>query len=152
MRENFNETKDHPGNPYWYQGRVFNKFVQGLDGRQREMGLVSLEPRGEDPNVVVKIAAARRGLPCSELSADQKKLLVETMGDMMTMFRKDDIRATIETIRKKDLVNQLQVSWYGGQYDIGSDQVWDTWQIEGPEMVWYFRGEPHIHCYFHLKA
>ena len=153
-RENFNEAKDHPGNPYWYQGKVFNRFVQALDGRQRAMGLVSVEPRGEEPDVVVKIAPAseKRGLPCSELSADQKKLLVETMRGMMAMFREDDVKATINTIRKKEIVNQLQVSWYGGQYDIGSDQVWDTWQMEGPDMVWYFRGVPHIHCYFHLKA
>jgi hypothetical protein len=128
--------------------------VQALDGRQRAMGLVSVEPRGEQPDVVVKIASAseKRGLRCSELSADQKKLLIETMRGMMAMFREDDVKATIETIRKKGIVNQLQVSWYGGQYDIGSDQVWDTWQIEGPDMVWYFRGVPHIHCYFHLKA
>ena len=150
-RENFNEVKDHPGNPYWYQGRIFNRFVQALDGRQREMGLAA-EPRGEQPDVVVKIETEKRGLHCSELSADQKKLLLETMRGMMAMFREDDVKATIETIRKKQIVNQLRVSWYGGQYDIGSDQVWDTWQNEGPEMVWYVRGVPHIHCYFHLKA
>jgi len=151
-RENFDETREHPGNPYWYQGKLFNRFVDALDGRQRSMGLVTLEPRGEQPDVVVKIAAAKRGLPCSELSGDQKKLLLETMRGMMAMFRKDDVHATVDAIRKKDIVNRLQVSWYGGKYDIGSDQVWDTWQIEGPEMVWYFRGVPHIHCYFHLKA
>lgn len=151
MRENFNEAKDHLGNPYWYQGKIFNRFVQGLDGRQRAMGLAA-EPRGEQPEAVVKIATEKRGLPCSELSADQKKLLLETMRGMMGMFREDDVKATIETIRKKEIVNQLRVSWFGGEYDIGSDQVWDTWQIEGPDMVWYFRGVPHIHCYFHLKA
>ena len=151
-RENFNEVVDHPGNPYWYQGKIFNRFVQALNGRQQAMGLVSVEPRGEQPDVVVKIAPHKPGLHCSELSADQKKLLIETMRGMMAMFREDDVKATIETIRKKELLNQLHVSWYGGQYDIGSDKVWDTWQIEGPNMVWYFRGVPHIHCYFHLKA
>lgn len=152
MRENFNETQAHPGNPYWYQGKIFNRFVQALDSRQRSMGLVSLEPRGEQPDVVVKIAPEKRGLHTSELSADQKKLLIETMRGMMAMFREDDIKATIDTIRKKQIIDKLQISWYGGQYDIGSDQVWDTWQMEGPDMVWYFRGVPHIHCYFHLKA
>jgi hypothetical protein len=71
---------------------------------------------------------------------------------MLAMFRKDDIDATIETIERKGMVDSLHVSWYDGKYDIGSDKVWDTWQIEGPEMVWYFRGVPHIHCYFHLKT
>lgn len=152
MRENFNETQAHPGNPYWYQGKIFNRFVQALDGRQRSMGLVSLEPRGEQPDVVVKIAPEKRGLHGSELSPDQKKLFLETMRGMLSMFREEDVKSTIDTIRKKEIVNKLQISWYGGQYDIGSDQVWDTWQIEGPDMVWYFRGVPHIHCYFHLKA
>jgi hypothetical protein len=150
--ENFNETKDHPGNPYWYQGTAFNRFVQALDGRQRAMGLVTVEPRSEKPDEVVQITAERRGLPCSELSADQKQLLLETMRGMMAMFREDDVDATISSIRKRDIVSRLRVSWFGGKYDIGSDQVWDTWQIEGPEMVWYFRGEPHIHSYFQLKS
>ena len=50
------------------------------------------------------------------------------------------------------MVDRLFVSCYGGSFDIGDDKVWDTWQIEGPEMVWYFRGVPHIHGYFHLAA
>ena len=152
MRDNFNETKEHPGNPYWYQGRVFNRFVQSLDGKQQEMGLIPGEPRSERPENVIQIATEKRGLRCSELSKDQKKFLVETMRGMMAMFRADDIDATIETIRKRKIVDELTVSWFSGDYDIGSDKVWDTWQIEGPNMVWYFRGVPHIHCYFHLKA
>jgi Protein of unknown function (DUF3500) len=152
MSENFRETKDHPGNPYWYQGKNFNRFVQALDGKQQEKGLLSTEPRSEKPEEVVKKTAVGPGLSCSELSADQKKLFVETMRGMLAMFRKDDVDATIESIEKKQIVDRLHVSWFEGKYDIGSDKVWDTWQIEGPEMVWYFRGEPHIHCYFHLKT
>lgn len=151
-RENFNETKDHPGNPYWYQGKIFNRFVQALDGRQRSLGLISAEPRSERPESVIQIESAKHGLPSSELSPDQKKLLLDTMRSMMAMFRQDDVDATISAIRKKKVVDRLQISWFAGKYDIGSDQVWDTWQIEGPELVWYFRGEPHIHCYFHSKA
>jgi hypothetical protein len=152
MNDNFREAKDHPGNPYWYQGKVFNRFVQSLSGQQQEKGLVLGDPRSEEPDAVVKTPLMTRGLACSELSDDQKKLFVETMRDMLAMFRKDDVAATMQSIEKNDVVNRLHVSWFEGKYDIGSDQVWDTWQIEGPDMVWYFRGEPHIHCYFHLKA
>lgn len=148
----FVETKDHPGNPYWYQGKVFNRFVQSLNGRQQEMGLIAGEPRSEKPDAVIQIASAKHGLRTSELSKDQKKFLVQTMRSMLAMFRQDDVNATIETIRKKNIVDDLTVSWFSGKYDVGSDQVWDTWQIEGPNLVWYFRGVPHIHCYFHLKA
>jgi len=152
MNDNFREAKDHPGNPYWYQSKNFNRFVESLDGKQQEKGLVTDEPRSENPDAVVKKTSESRGLNCSELSADQKKLFVETMRGMMAMFRQEDVNATIETMENKEIVDRLSVSWYAGKYDIGSDKVWDTWQIEGPEMVWYFRGEPHIHCYFHLKS
>ncbi|MCP4173062.1 MAG: hypothetical protein GY758_20080, partial [Fuerstiella sp.] len=74
------------------------------------------------------------------------------MGTMMAMFRKEDVQATLAMIEQKGMVDQLHVSWYEGKFDIGSDKVWDTWQIEGPELVWYFRGQPHIHSYFHLKS
>lgn len=88
----------------------------------------------------------------SGLSADHKKLLLETMRGMLAIFRPDDVQATIASIEKQNIVDRLHVSWFSGKYDIGSDQVWDTWQIEGPDMVWYFRGYPHIHCYFHLNV
>ena len=68
------------------------------------------------------------------------------------MFRGDDVTATLKTISDKQMIESLFVSYYDGKYDIGGDKVWDTWQIEGPQMVWYFRGQPHIHSYFHLKA
>ena len=152
MRTNFNETKDHPGNPYWYQGKIFNEFVQTLDADQQQAGLMSTNPRSERPNAVIKKTAPSAGLSCADLHADQKKQFIMTMKKMMAMFRTDDAEATIQTIEKNDVVDRLHVSWFQGKYDIGSDKVWDTWQIEGPDMVWYFRGQPHIHCYFHLKT
>ena len=152
FREKFVETKDHPGNPYWYQGKVFNRFVQALDPSQQEQAMISSGPRSERGNVVKKKQSGWAGLSCAEFNAEQKELFVKTMRDMLAMFRADDVAATIETIESKNMVDDLYVSWYDGKFDVGSDQVWDTWQIEGPDMVWYFRGQPHIHCYFHLKT
>lgn len=152
MRENFNEAKDHPGNPYWYQGKLLNKFIAGLDGKQQERGLVAQEPRSENPEAVIKKPAEPRGLNCADLTADQKKLLVDTMRNMLAMFRQDDVNATIDAVEKRQIVDRLHISWYAGKFDVGSDKVWDTWQIEGPDLVWYFRGYPHIHCYFRLEA
>jgi len=63
-----------------------------------------------------------------------------------------DVAATMKIIEDKKIVERLFVSCYGGAFDIGNDKVWDTWQIEGPDMVWHFRGVPHIHGYFHLAA
>ncbi|HAP06250.1 MAG TPA: hypothetical protein DCR20_00355 [Planctomycetaceae bacterium] len=151
MRDNFNEASDHPGNMYWYQGRIFNQFVQGLTAEQQATGLVSGDPRSEDPEQVILKTDKLAGLPCSTLTKDQQQLFLDTMKRMLAMFRADDVTATMQIIEERRLIEQLHVSWFAGRYDIGNDQVWDTWQIESPEMVWYFRGQPHIHAYFHLK-
>ena len=46
----------------------------------------------------------------------------------------------------------LCVSCHGGSFGIGNDKVCDTWQIEGPERVRYFRGVSHSHWYLHPAA
>lgn len=149
----FNESKDHEENPFWYQGLIFNEFVSSLDGKQQEKILVGREPRGEKPEAVIqKRKTDLPGLSCSDLSKDQQAKLLETMRRMLVCFRPDDVAATMKVIQEKKLINRLFVSCYGGAYDIGNDKVWDTWQIEGPDMVWYFRGVPHIHAYFHLPT
>ena len=149
----FRESKDHEGNPFWYQGLIFNEFVHALDGKQQEKILVGREPRPESPaKVIEKRKTDLPGLCGADLSKDQQAKLLETMRRMLVCFRPDDVAATMKTIEDKKLVERLFVSCYGGAYDIGADKVWDTWQIESPEFVWYFRGYPHIHGYFHLPV
>ena len=50
----FRESKDHEGNPFWYQGLLFNEFYSALDGKQEEKILVGREPRGEKPETVIQ--------------------------------------------------------------------------------------------------
>ncbi|MFK5920631.1 MAG: DUF3500 domain-containing protein [Verrucomicrobiota bacterium] len=151
--KSFKESKDHEGNPFWYQGLIFNEFVSALDGKQQEKVLVDRRPRSEKEDTVIeKHKTDLPGLSGADLSKDQQAKLLETMRRMLVCFRPDDVDATMKTIEDKKLIDQLFVSCYGGRYDIGNDKVWDTWQIEGPDMVWYFRGVPHIHAYFHLAA
>tara|TARA_Y100001934_G_C12376763_1_gene789678 strand:- start:4369 stop:4497 length:129 start_codon:yes stop_codon:yes gene_type:complete len=42
-------------------------------------------------------------------------------------------------------MDHLHMAFYQ-KGDIGNDKVWDVWQIEGPSMVWYFCGSPHVHA------
>lgn len=149
----FREEKDHAGNPFWYQGLIFNEFVGALGAKQRDKMLVARQPRSEKPSeVIARRANDLPGLAAADLSKDQQAKLLETMRRMLVCFRPDDVAATMRTIEEKKLLERLFISCYGGAYDIGGDKVWDTWQIEGPDLVWYFRGYPHIHGYFHLAA
>ena len=52
---------------------------------------------------------------------------------------------------KKNGFENLHMAFYKAE-NLGDDKVWDVWQIEGPSMVWYFRGEPHVHTWLNIQA
>ena len=54
-------------------------------------------------------------------------------------------------IVKNGSLDNLSMSFYKNM-DIGNDGVWDVWQLESPNMVWYFRGSPHVHVWVNIKA
>jgi hypothetical protein len=115
--------------------------------------LVARQPRPEKPTeVITRRANDLPGLAGADLTQDQQFRLLATMRRMLVCFRAADVEATMQILESQNLISRLFISCYGGEFDIGGDKVWDTWQIEGPDMVWYFRGYPHIHGYFHLAA
>src|SRR5262249_37168702 len=68
----FNEKVGHPGNVFWHQALEANKVFKMLDAKQQDTALVKKRPaeaavafRGPDGKYP--------GIPCSELSKDQKE-------------------------------------------------------------------------------
>jgi hypothetical protein len=150
--DKFVETKDHPGNLYWYQGKIINKVYQSLDGKQQKKSLMmDSKPRSENKNYPYSFKTENHhGLSTKDMSKDQQTLFINSMRDMLAIFRKDDIDASMKLI-ENDFKN-LHLAFYGkDKYDVGNDKVWDVWSIESPNMVWYFRGQPHIHCYLNIR-
>lgn len=149
--ESFNEPADHPGNIYWYQAKRANDLFQALDGKQREKALLG-DSRGENGVATVKLSGKSTdlaGVPVSELTADQKELAEKVLEDLLAPFREADRQESMNLIRKNGL-EHLHFSYYKNE-DIGDDKVWDVWQVEGPSMVWYFRGQPHVHTWVHIR-
>ena len=149
--KSFNEAPDHPGNVYWYQAKRANEVFQALDGKQRALALRP-EGRGEAGNGTVKLTGLKKGLdgiPMTELTADQKDLVRKVLADLLLPFRKADGEQAMRYIEKNGFDNLHMAFFQRG--DLGNDGVWDNWIIEGPSMVWYFRGAPHVHCWAHIR-
>ena len=149
--QGFNEKADHPGNVYWYQAKRANELYQALDGKQRKIALRT-DPRSEQGTETVALRNSDKGLPgipLSELSPDQKQLAWEVMHDVLAPFRRTDANKAMQLI-KDGGVDKLHMAFYSVD-DIGNDGIWDLWQIEGPSMVWYFRGAPHVHTWVHIR-
>jgi hypothetical protein len=148
----FNEKPDHPGNAYWYQAKRANEVFQMLDGKQREAALLG-KGRMEQGMETVKLKGKSEGLPgiaVSDLSSDQKAKVRKVMDDLLAPFRKKDSDEAMKYIEAAGF-DKLHMAFYKNQ-DVGNDGVWDVWQIEGPNMVWYFRGDPHVHVWVNIKA
>jgi hypothetical protein len=149
--QGFNEAPDHPGNVYWYQAKRANEVFAALDGKQREKALRP-EARGEAGNATVKVtgqSAGIEGISMTDLSSDQKDLVRKVLADLLLPFRKADVTEAMHHIEKSGFDNLHMAFFQKG--DLGNDGVWDNWIIEGPSMVWYFRGAPHVHCWAHIR-
>lgn len=145
------EKPDHPGNAYWYQAKRANELFQALDGKQRQLALLE-KARPERKEQTVKLTGKKSGLegiPVSALSRDQKDLVRKVMSDVLAPFRKADADETMKLVEKNGF-DHLHMAFYKN-LDVGNDEVWDVWQIEGPAMVWYFRGDPHVHTWVHVR-
>jgi hypothetical protein len=147
----FDEPADHEGNVYWYQAKRANELFQALSGKQRSAALLGAA-RPEQGNETVKLAGKKElpGLPFSELSADQKELARKVMSDLLAPFREKDRAESMKLVESNGFDN-LHISYYKN-HDIGNDGVWDVWMLEGPAMVWYFRGQPHVHTWVNIRA
>lgn len=149
--EAFDEEAHHPGNAYWFQAKRANELFQALDGRQRDMALLG-HSRGENGMETIKLTGkvdGLAGIPVSDFSADQKELARRVMADLLAPFRQVDRDESMKCIEKSGF-DTLHMSFYKDE-DIGNDQVWDVWQVEGPNMIWYFRGKPHVHTWVHIR-
>ncbi len=149
--ESDNEKANHPGNVYWYQAIRANEVFGMLDGKQRELALLQ-DSRGEQGTATVKLTGRRTGLPgipVTELTPDQKDHVRKVMADVLAPFRKSDADEALRLVEANGF-DDLHMAFYK-KHDIGNDGVWDVWQIEGPAMLWYFRGAPHVHTWVHIR-
>lgn len=149
--KSFNEGPKHEDNAYWFQALRANEVFQMLDGKQRKQALAGTS-RGEKGNATIKLTGKTEGLDgirVADLSKDQRGHVEKVLGDMLAPFRKKDADEAMKLVKAGGIDN-LHMAFYQNE-NIGKDEVWDVWQVEGPNMIWYFRGKPHVHTWLHIR-
>jgi hypothetical protein len=144
----FNEVATHPGNIYWQQALKANAVFTALDGKQRALALLNQAP-SEDKIQLQGAGGTFPGIPIGALSHDQKALVQSVMRDLLAPYRPSDADAVMRDIAANGGLDKVCLSFYK-QDDIGSDGVWDIWRLEGPALVWHFRGAPHVHTWVNV--
>lgn len=146
----FDEEPDHPGNVWWHQARMANDIFETMDGKQREKALLPTAPPDDESSVILRGPTGDiPGISAAELAADQKALLEKTLKSMLSMYRTSDVEEALTCIQRNGGIDKLRLSFYKDG-DLGSDGIWDRWRVEGPALVWYFRGSPHVHTWVHI--
>lgn len=135
-------------NLFYYQTQAANEVFKALDGKQREKALLPMAP-AEDTIQLKKSGYA--GIAVGELSGDQRRLVEKVMHDLLAPYREADVKEAMSSLKGNGGLEGVHLSFYKNE-DLGDDQEWDIWRLEGPTLVWHFRGAPHVHTWVNFKT
>jgi Protein of unknown function (DUF3500) len=140
--------KGLPGNVFYYQTKKANEVFTALDGKQRKQALLPKAPK-EDSVQIQGSSGSFPGITVGELSADQKDLVEKVIRIILAPYREEDVDEALAVLKAGGGLDALRMSFYESD-DIGKDQEWDIWRLEGPTWVTHFRGAPHVHAYVNI--
>jgi len=144
----FNEKPTHPGNVFWHQALAANKVYEMLDSPQRKRALVEKLPK-EEAVGFRGTAGGFPGLPVADMSSDQKSLVQEVLKKLIDPYRQCDRDEVVACLKAQGGLDRCSLAFYR-EGDLGQDEVWDCWRLEGPAFVWYYRGAPHVHVWVNV--
>ena len=135
-------------NLFHYQTKQVNEVFKALDAKQAEQALVKNAPK-EDAVQLQGASGKFPGISIGELSSDQQELVQATLKTLLGPYREEDVTEVMEILKQSGGLDKLHFAFYQ-QGDLDSDKVWDIWRVEGPSLVWHFRGAPHVHAYVNI--
>lgn len=145
--EGFNESARHEGNVFWPQALEANKLFPMLDGKQQKIALVERLP--VEQQVGFRGKGELPGIPVTELTTDQREQVQKVLQKLLEPYRQSDRDEVAACLKAQGGLDRCSLAFFK-QGDIGNDQVWDCWRLEGPAFVWYFRGTPHVHVWVNV--
>lgn len=135
-------------NLFFYQTKKANEVFAALDAEQAKLALLKKAP--SETAVQLQGAGGRfPGLAVAKLEDDQKALVESTLKTLLAPYREADVDEVMEILKGSGGLDQLHMAFYQDE-DIDNDKVWDIWRVEGPSLVWHFRGAPHVHAYINI--
>lgn len=142
------ERANHADNVFWHQAVEANRIYQMLDGRQRKLALRPEAP--DEAEIAFRGRDGRfEGIPVTELSRDQKEQLQRVLRLLLEPYRQSDRDEAVAALNRQGGLDRCSLVFYRAD-DLGNDEVWDNWRLEGPAFVWHYRGAPHVHVWVNV--
>ncbi len=135
-------------NLFYFQTKKANEVFQSLDPNQAKRALLKKAP-SESAVQLQGRGGSFPGIGLDQLSDDQKELVEATLKVLLAPYRSEDVDEVMSILKNNGGLEKLNMAFYQEE-DLESDKVWDIWRIEGPALVWHFRGAPHVHAYINI--
>lgn len=135
-------------NLFYYQTQQVNEVFKSLSAEQAKAASLPMAPA----EAAVPLQGGEGkfpGIAVSALSADQKALVEKTLKTLLAPYRQEDVEEVFEILKATGGLDKLHFAFYQ-QGDLDNDKLWDIWRVEGPSLVWHFRGAPHVHAYINI--
>jgi hypothetical protein len=135
-------------NIFYYQTRAVRSLFDALTGDQQTRAVRNGSPGELLPSVQFR-AQGYPGLPVSDMTADQRRLVDDVMRNVLSPFRQEDADGVMDLIRRNGGLERIHIAFYRDQG--ATDNVrWHFWRLEGPGFVWNYRILPHVHTYVNI--
>jgi len=142
------EKSQHPGNVFWHQAEAASQVYKMLDGKQRKLALLAEAP--DEARIPLRGPTAKfDGIPVAELSADQKEHVQKVLKLLIEPYRQTDRDEVTAALKKQGGLDKCSLAFYQAD-NLGDDDIWDNWRLEGPAFVWHYRGAPHVHVWVNV--
>ncbi|MEO2015215.1 MAG: DUF3500 domain-containing protein [Fuerstiella sp.] len=143
------EQPHHPGNVFWHQALAANRLYDMFDGKQRKQALVINGMPSEELVGFRGPNGGFDGIAITDFSPDQKEHLQLVLKLLLEPFRQSDQDEVTRCLNVQGGLDACRLAFYK-EGDLGKDDLWDNWRLEGPSFVWYFRGKPHVHVWVNV--
>src|SRR5262249_53932555 len=107
----YKERLHHPGNVFWHQAQLANKVYAILDGKQQLQALLPQRPR-ENVSGFRTQADSYPGLPCSELSPDQKEGVRTVLRSLIEPYREQDQQEVLACLDRHGGLDACSLAFY----------------------------------------
>jgi hypothetical protein len=144
--DSYMERPDHPGNVYWHEAVAASAWLDALPREVAARALVKSIPR--EP--ALGFRADIPGLPLAQAGAAALASAEALFELLLERFRDAD-RARVRRCLEAQgglAACSLQFASDGRM----SAPRYDNWRLEGPALIWHWRGFPHVHVWVHVAT
>lgn len=136
-------------NCFYYQTQAVRSVYDALNEQQRRRAVLTGSPGEHAPSV--QFRNTHPGIPASELTPDQRRLVEQVMRAILQPYRREDADEVMQIIRRNGGLERIHLAFYRDRESTDNAR-WHFWRLEGPGFVWNYRVLPHVHTYVNIAV